>query len=136
MSAATQRVIVLILIAVLIASATLILYTKPFKKPQPGGVEEKPGEKPGEREEKPIVEEKPKGIGGERFGFVCFDEEAIEDLNLGWVRPHPGPFIWDKIEPTKGSYDFSKTDLYVQAAQEYGIQVVAHCHIRLMMMLV
>ena len=119
MSAATQRVIVLILIAVLIASTTIILYTKPFKKPQPGGVEEKPGEV-----EKPIVE-RSKGIGGDRFGFVCFDEEAIEDLGLRWVRPHPGPFIWGRIESKEGRYDFSEADEVVRRAQEMGLNILA-----------
>jgi len=70
-----------------------------------------------------------------RFGFVGSGIVETEDkasafiphLDLGfkWDRPHPGPFIWGEIEPVKGFYDFSKTDLYVQAAQEYRIQVVA-----------
>jgi len=47
------------------------------------------------------------------------------DLGFKWDRPHPGPFVWDKIEPVKGLYDFSETDQYVQAAQQYGIQVMA-----------
>ncbi len=67
-----------------------------------------------------------------RFGFVgpgpAGGEAAfIPHLDLGfrWDRPHPGPFIWGKIEPVKGFYDFSETDLYVKKAQELGIRVMA-----------
>ncbi|RLG91543.1 MAG: hypothetical protein DRO36_04010, partial [Candidatus Hecatellales archaeon] len=71
-----------------------------------------------------------------RFGFVgsgVFESGEPEasvfiphlDLGFTWDRPHPGPFIWNKIEPTKGVYDFSETDRYVKAAQKYGIHIIA-----------
>ncbi|MCD6480637.1 beta-galactosidase, partial [Candidatus Bathyarchaeota archaeon] len=125
MKGAIHRVAVLILIAVLIASTLLILYTKNIISPPTGEIEEKPAEKPSKAEEKTIVEEKPKEIRGDRFGFVCFDEEALEDLNLGWVRPHPGPFIWGHIEPKEGRYDFSEADEVVRRAQEMGLNILA-----------
>ena len=59
--------------------------------------------------------------GAERFGFVCMDLLAIQDLNLGWVRPYPGPFIWGKIEPAKGKYDFSQVDEVVRKAQAMNL---------------
>ncbi len=53
----------------------------------------------------------------DRFGFVCMDPLATSDLNLGWVRPHPGPFIWGKIEPERGKHDFSEADKVVKEVQ-------------------
>ena len=71
----------------------------------------------------------------ERFGFVqagFLEEKNWEnwfaphlDVGFGWDRPHPGPFVWNDIEPQKGVYDFSNADAYVAAAQERGIKVLA-----------
>ena len=61
----------------------------------------------------------------DRFGFVCMDLLAISDLNLGWVRPHPGPFIWGKIEPKRGKYDFSEADKVVKEAQAMDLNILA-----------
>jgi len=87
--------------------------------------------------EKPTVSEEERGkitekteykeefARANRFGFVCFDTLAINDLRLGWVRPHPGPFIWGKIEPKRGEYDFSEADEVVQKAQSMGLNILA-----------
>jgi len=64
-------------------------------------------------------------LRADRFGFVCFDELAISDLNLGWVRPHPGPFVWGKLESEEGEFDFSQSDNVVKRAQEMGIEILA-----------
>jgi len=36
----------------------------------------------------------------------------------GWVRPHPGPFVWGHIEPTPGVLDWREADLAVEKLQE------------------
>ncbi|WP_144060475.1 glycosyl hydrolase [Archaeoglobus sulfaticallidus] len=78
-------------------------------------------------EEKSVLRSMPQGTAtlSDRFGFVCFDPLAISDLNLGWLRPHPGPFIWDKIEPERGKYDFSEADEVVREAQAMGLNILA-----------
>jgi len=77
-------------------------------------------------EEKSVLRSMPQNVPlADRFGFVCFDPLAISDLNLGWVRPHPGPFIWDKIEPERGKYDFSEVDEVVREAQAMGLNILA-----------
>ncbi len=50
---------------------------------------------------------------------------AFQELGLSWDRPHPGPFSWDKIEPTQGSYDFSGPDALVKNAQSLGVSILA-----------
>jgi len=41
----------------------------------------------------------------ERFGFLSSPDpismRQIRDFGAGWVRPHPGPFIWEKCRKTK-----------------------------------
>ena len=114
----------MMIISILLISA-FILYTN-----QPGGgiteQKEKPKEKPEEKpEEEHIKIKETKPRGADRFGFVCFNEYALKDLNLGWVRPHPGPFIWGRIERVKGKYDFSEADKVVKTAQEMGLNILA-----------
>jgi hypothetical protein len=66
-----------------------------------------------------------------RFGFVSSGTDtshylgAFQDLGLTWDRPHPGPFSWDKVEPTEGSYDFSAPDALVKYAQSLGAPILA-----------
>ena len=42
-----------------------------------------------------------------------------------WVRPHPGPFIWNKIEKEKGNFSWSETDKYVNYAQLHNQNIIA-----------
>ena len=42
-----------------------------------------------------------------RFGELTemFDERMRGKDNQ-WVRPHPGPFVWNKIEKKKGDFSW------------------------------
>ncbi len=42
-----------------------------------------------------------------------------------WVRPHPGPFIWNKIEKEKGNFSWSETDKYINYAQLHNQNIIA-----------
>ena len=42
-----------------------------------------------------------------------------------WVRPHPGPFIWNKIEKEKGNFSWGETDKYVNYAQLHNQNIIA-----------
>jgi len=62
------------------------------------------------------------------IGFLIGSPNEINTIKLtggGWVRPHPGPFSWQNIQPTEGTYDFSQTDIWVKTAQENKIGLVA-----------
>ena len=37
-----------------------------------------------------------------------------------WVRPHPGPFVWNNIEKEKGIFSWDKVDKYVTYAQSHN----------------
>ena len=54
---------------------------------------------------------------------IAFEKNPVE-LGTAWIRPHPGPFSWHLIEPVKGSYDFSKPDACVRAAQEFNLHIL------------
>jgi len=68
----------------------------------------------------------PEKVLSNRFGFLGGQEEEnpfVEDVGGAWVRPHPGPFLWDSMQKDKnGKTDFSKTDKIVgcQQSQNYG----------------
>jgi len=64
-------------------------------------------------------------IRADRFGFVGMEFVPNEDLGFGWSRPHPGPFIWNTIEPEKGKFDFSEADEIVKLAQAHNISILA-----------
>ena len=42
-----------------------------------------------------------------------------------WVRPHPGPFVWNMIENKKGSFNWRDTDEYVVYAQDHNQTIIA-----------
>ncbi|MBU0706749.1 hypothetical protein KKG41_00040 [Patescibacteria group bacterium] len=66
----------------------------------------------------------------ERLGFLIgpSNKEMREarELGAGWVRPHPGPFVWGDMQSKEGgSYDFSDTDKLVKSSYKYGVQILA-----------
>ena len=69
----------------------------------------------------------PKEVLASHFGFLGADFDAAELSKLGvkWDRPHPGPFIWGRIEQEKGKYDWREVDQCVQRAQAYGFATLA-----------
>jgi len=61
-----------------------------------------------------------------RFGELTemFDEKMRGKDNQ-WVRPHPGPFVWNKIEKKKGNFSWKEADEYVVYAQKHNQKIIA-----------
>ncbi len=59
---------------------------------------------------KPIVH----SIGTSHFGRLVGGSVTESPIDGGWVRPHPGPFWWDKIETSQDVYDWSEADRTVK----------------------
>jgi hypothetical protein len=61
------------------------------------------------------------------FGIAGFGQaiNAGTKVGIGWDKPHPGPFIWNQIEPEKGRYEWQGVDEYVQEVQSYDIATLA-----------
>jgi hypothetical protein len=61
------------------------------------------------------------------FGFfrAMGSYPFVDELNVHWERPHPGPFIWGEIEKDEGTYDWSGVDRYVTDAQDNDVLLVA-----------
>jgi len=61
-----------------------------------------------------------------RFGELTemFDERMRGKDNQ-WVRPHPGPFVWNKIEKKKGDFFWEEADEYVVYAQDHNQKIIA-----------
>lgn len=68
----------------------------------------------------------PQKVLSNRFGFLSGPEKEnpfVGNAGAAWVRPHPGPFLWDAMQNDKGSkIDFSLTDEVIknQQNQNYG----------------
>jgi hypothetical protein len=69
----------------------------------------------------------------DEFGFLTGGPVNRQDnemrsarkMGAGWVRPHPGPFVWWKMQASADAdIDFSDTDDIVQAAQEEDVQLL------------
>ena len=43
----------------------------------------------------------------------------------GWIRPHPGVFLWSDIERSRGTYDWKMADWNVMAWQTDRLAVLA-----------
>ena len=61
-----------------------------------------------------------------RFGELTemFDDKMRGKDNQ-WVRPHPGPFVWNMIENKKGKYNWRDADEYVVYAQDHNQKIIA-----------
>ena len=61
-----------------------------------------------------------------KFGELTemFDEKMRGKDNQ-WVRPHPGPFVWNNIEKEKGIFSWDKVDKYVTYAQNHNQKTIA-----------
>lgn len=50
------------------------------------------------------------------------DYDFIQRAGGGWVRPHPGPAVWDMIQTSAtAQYDFTDMDQVVALAESYGL---------------
>lgn len=63
-----------------------------------------------------------------RFGWLGGDENSFKYVSGqggGWVRPHPGPAVWDMMQNKEAeTIDFTNMDMTVKAAQTYGINLL------------
>jgi hypothetical protein len=64
-----------------------------------------------------------------KFGFLSGGKEDADNIKENgalWVRPHPGPFLWDSIQKDKTKdYDFGKSDSTIKNYSESGLGVLA-----------
>lgn len=65
----------------------------------------------------------------QKFGFLIgpsADEMKLaRETGAGWVRPHPGPFVWREMQSSAtDTIDFSQTDSMVRAAAQYDINIL------------
>lgn len=71
----------------------------------------------------------PKIITKNHYGFLSAgsgDTKNIKNFGASWVRPHPGPFLWDSSQSSAGAaYDFSGTDEIVKKYSRKKIGILA-----------
>ena len=61
-----------------------------------------------------------------RFGDMTeMRDERMRGKDGKWVRPHPGPFIWNGIEREQGVFSWKEADKYVVYAQEHNQKTLA-----------
>ena len=61
-----------------------------------------------------------------RFGDLTeMRDERMRGKDNKWVRPHPGPFVWNNIEKEKGIFSWDKADKYVTYAQNHNQKTIA-----------
>ena len=61
-----------------------------------------------------------------RFGELTeMRDERMRGKDGQWVRPHPGPFIWNHIEKEKGNFTWDDVDKYVVYSQEHNQTILA-----------
>ena len=61
-----------------------------------------------------------------RFGELTeMRDERMRGKDGQWVRPHPGPFIWNHIEKEKGNFTWDDVDKYVVYSQEHNQKILA-----------
>jgi len=65
-------------------------------------------------------------ISDSRFGELTeIRDEKMRGKDNQWVRPHPGPFIWNHIEKEKGKFIWEEVDKHVVYAQEHNQTILA-----------
>lgn len=70
----------------------------------------------------------PKSAEDNCIGFLTGIPDEAKTIALiggGWMRPHPGPFVWDHIEPAKGNFKFEATDDWMKKSQDNNIALLA-----------
>ncbi len=61
-----------------------------------------------------------------RFGDLTeMRDDRMKGKDNQWVRPHPGPFVWNNIEKEKGIFSWDKADMYVTYAQDHNQKTIA-----------
>ena len=61
-----------------------------------------------------------------RFGDLTeMRDDRMRGKDNHWVRPHPGPFVWNNIEKEKGIFSWEKADEYVTYAQNHDQTTIA-----------
>ena len=56
-----------------------------------------------------------------RFGDLTeMRDDRMRGKDNQWVRPHPGPFVWNNIEKEEGIFSWDKADKYVTYAQNHN----------------
>ena len=61
-----------------------------------------------------------------RFGELTeMRDKKMRGKDNQWVRPHPGPFVWNKIEQKQGSFFWEEVDQQVVYAQEHNQTILA-----------
>jgi len=66
------------------------------------------------------------GIAESRFGELTeMHDERMRGKDNQWVRPHPGPFVWNKIEREQGNFSWQEADEYVVYAQDHNQTILA-----------
>ena len=65
-------------------------------------------------------------IADSRFGeLTSLRKEGMSGKDNQWVRPHPGPFVWNRIEREQGNFRWDRTDEYVVYAQDHNQKIIA-----------
>lgn len=85
-----------------------------------------------DREAEPTYSEPvsiPQEILDDKFGFLGGGPDAekmIKARGALWARPHPGPFLWERMqESAKATISFEETDKEVGDIQEAGLGTLA-----------
>ena len=61
-----------------------------------------------------------------RFGELTeIRDKKMRGKENQWVRPHPGPFVWNKIEKEQGSFYWEETDAQAIYSQEHEQTIIA-----------
>ena len=60
-----------------------------------------------------------------RFGDLTeMRDDRMRGKDNQWVRPHPGPFVWNNIEKEEGVFSWDKVDKYVTYAQNHNQKTI------------